>query len=100
MAYELRLPPALRQAGWKVKIQNAEGPEEPHVTILRKRRKWRVSLRTREFLYPGGRRSQIDKRLWQILDGAWGTLGNEWDKMYPHNQVRSEDDDQGNQEST
>lgn len=35
VVYELRLPPALQKARWKVKIRDKENREPPHVTIIR-----------------------------------------------------------------
>ena len=36
MPFNLELPEALKQAGWKVKIHDSERLEPPHVTVYRK----------------------------------------------------------------
>ncbi len=94
MPYTLTLAEILRRAGWKVKIHDVEGPEEPHVTIYRKLRRWRLSLRTGRFLDPGDRWSQINKRVRSAIEAAWDTLQMEWDQLHGrHNPISSEDDD-------
>jgi hypothetical protein len=40
---ELPLAKSLRQARWKVKIQEKESREPPHVSILRRTDKWRIN---------------------------------------------------------
>ncbi len=92
MPYEIRLPPGLKQAGWKVKIFDREGPEEPHVTLLRKRRKWRLSLRTRTFLDEGDKWSQIVSEVREAVEKkeAWEELQAAWNRMHPHNPISSE----------
>ena len=100
MPYILNLLTALRQAGWKVKIHDAEGPEEPHVTIYKKRRKWRLSLRTGKFLDEGDKWSQIDKGVRTRIENEknWETLQDEWDKLHgSHNPISSEEDSNDNE---
>ncbi len=63
MPYVLQLSKVLQQAGWKVKIHDFERLEPPHVTIYRKRRKWRLSLRDGTFLDQGDKWSQIDQKI-------------------------------------
>ena len=92
MPYELPLPQQLRRAGWKVKIHDAEGPEDPHVTIYRKRRKWRWSLRKGRFLDPHDKWSQIDSTVRQLVAENAKTLRQKWDRLHPHNPVSSEDE--------
>lgn len=98
MPYSLDLEHVLAQAGWKVKIHDAEGPEEPHVTIYKKLRRWRLSLRTAEFLDQGDKWSQIHKKVRAAIENEWHTIQDEWDRLHPHNPISSEDDDQDNQE--
>lgn len=94
MPYELDLPQILKQAGWKVKIRDAERLEEPHVTILRKIDTWRLSLRSGEFLDKDHKWNQIDKGVRQAIINEWETLKTRWDAMYPGNPIRSDDDEQ------
>src|SRR6056297_2728823 len=94
MPYKLTLAKALRLAGWKVKIHDAEGAEEPHVTIYRKLRKWRLSLRTGHFLDPGDKWSEIDDDVKSRIMNAknWKTVQKEWDKLHGrYNPISSEE---------
>ena len=100
MPYDFTLPAKLANAGWKVKIHDAEGAEEPHVTIYKKLRKWRVSLRTKKFLDKHDKWSQIDKELKKEVDAAWKTLQKEWDKIHGKvNPISSKDNDDGDQKN-
>lgn len=82
MPFSLSLKEVLRKAGWQVKIYDAEGPEEPHVSIFRRGKKWRVSLRTGNFLYPGGKWSEIDDDVKAAIQRGWSTLQAEWDRLH------------------
>lgn len=96
MPYELRLSQGLKQAGWKVKIFDAEtGVEEPHVTVLKKLTKWRLSLRTRDFLDKGDKWSQIDKEVRATIENkkTWKLLQQAWNSMFPENPISSESDE-------
>lgn len=93
MPYALRLSRELARLGWKVKIRDFERLEPPHITVFRGMRTWRVSLRTHECLDRGDRWNQIDGRVREAIDDAWATLCEEWDRLYPHNPVSSEEDD-------
>ena len=81
MPYTLPLAQTLRKAGWQVKIYDAEGLEVPHVSIFRRGRKWRISLRTGEFL-DGGDKSQVDANVIAAIQRRWQTLRAEWDKIH------------------
>jgi hypothetical protein len=97
MPYVLQLSQALRQAGWKVKIQDFERLETPHATIYRKTRKWRLSLRDGSFLDRGDKWSQIDEAVRAAIEASWDTLCDAWDAIHPDNPVSGEghdDDDQ------
>lgn len=89
MPFVLPLPPALKQAGWKVKIHDNELLETPHVTIYQKMVKRRVSLRTGEFLETHHRWSQISKQLAKLIreDATWDELIAEWNKIHGDNPV-------------
>lgn len=93
MPYVLQLIQALRQAGWKVKIHDFERLEPPHITIYRKRRKWRLSLRDGNFLDRGDKWSQIDEQVRMAIEAAWDVLSAEWDAIHPDNPVRSQEND-------
>jgi hypothetical protein len=53
MAFDLPLSRQLAKAGWKVKIRDKERLEEPHLTILKGTRCWRLSMRSGQFLDDG-----------------------------------------------
>jgi len=102
MPYVFQLIQALRQAGWKVKIHDFERLEPPHVTIYKKMRKWRLSLREGTFLDRGDNWSQINATLKAtILDeNNWLLFKQEWNRMHGDNPIEIEveqaDDDSGN----
>lgn len=94
MPFSVSLTQALRKAGWRVKIYDAEGPEEPHVSIFRKGETWRISLRTGKFLDTGGKWSQIDDDVRAAIEREWETLRSEWDKLHGDiNPISSEKED-------
>ena len=93
MPFELELPEPCKQAGWKVKIHDLERLEDPHVTIYRKRRMWRLSLRSNDFLDPGDKWSQIKREVKEAIVEALPILEAEWDRIHPDNPVVGEDDD-------
>ncbi len=94
MPYSLSLTAVLRKAGWQVKIYDAEGPEEPHVSIFRRGRKWRISLRNGKFLN-GGKWSEIDDDVKAAIMKEWEKLRSEWDKLHgKFNPISSEKKDQ------
>jgi hypothetical protein len=62
--YDLKIPSRFKREGWKVKIQDNERLEPPHVTILRGPEKWRLGLRNGNFIVPpGGSWKQFPKGL-------------------------------------
>jgi hypothetical protein len=96
MPYTLPLARTLRKAGWQVKIYDAEGPEEPHVPIFRRGRKWRFSLRTGEFL-DAGEKGQIDADVIAAIENRWQTLKAEWDRIHGAiNPISSGETENGN----
>ncbi len=93
MPYNLRLPQRLAQAGWKVKIYDAEGPEEPHVTIYRKGQSWRVSLRTGNFLDTSSSWRQINNDVRKAIESNKKTLQDEWGELHGDNPISSEEEE-------
>lgn len=87
MPFSLTLSDSLRQAGWKVKIHDFERLEPPHVTVYRRMRSWRLSLRSGDFLDLGDRWSQIDEGVKAAIQSGWTGLQMEWDRMHPDNPV-------------
>lgn len=95
MPYILQLIRSLKQAGWKVKIHDSERLEPPHVTIYRKMRTWRLSLRDKTFLDKGAKWSQVDERVREAIADQenWKLLKTEWNKIHGDNPVEIEEDD-------
>lgn len=99
MPVELPLPAHLKQARWKVKIQEKETREPPHVSILRGTDKWRINLRTGEFMDARPKPSDVPADLLALIreESHWTWICEQWDAKYPANPVvtnedRSDDD--------
>ena len=92
MPAELPLPPHLKQARWKVKIQEKETREPPHVSILRGTNKWRIDLRTGEFMDTRPKPSEVPEELLAFVreEGKWKWICDQWDAKYPQNPVSNE----------
>lgn len=87
MPVELRLPVVLQRARWKVKIQEKEVVEPPHVSILRRTAKWRINLRTREFMDSRPDPAEVPEGLLEFIADHWNWLCEQWDEKYPDNPV-------------
>ena len=87
VAYDLPLPPYLRNVGWKVKIRDKEMREPPHLTILRRTSAWRIDLRTGAFMDTRPDPNAVPSELMQIIASHWRVLCQHWDAMYPNNPV-------------
>ena len=94
MARELSLPTQLKRARWKVKIQDKETREPPHVSILKGTDKWRLNLRTGQMMDTTPDPSEVPDELLQILRLAnnWRWAIDAWDEMYPDNPVATDED--------
>lgn len=93
MPEEFPLPRNLKQARWKVKIQEKESREPPHVSILRGTEKWRINLRTKQFMDPAPDPKDVPDDLLAIIQAEdyWQDICTKWDAKYPDNPVESED---------
>jgi len=89
MPHELLLPEPWTSQGWKVKIFDVEGPEEPHVTVRFRARAWRVSLRSGNFLdrEPPGR--DVPEEIVSNVRDNLAALVTAWDTLHPSNVVKS-----------
>ncbi len=89
MPYRVNLSTSIRKAGWTAKIYDAEGPEEPHVTIRCKTKQWRISLRTGDFLDAGGKASEIkDEVMAAVTDQQTiAEMIAYWNARNPYNPV-------------
>jgi len=89
VAFNLRLPDALRKARWKVKIRDKETREPPHVTIIRGTEAWRIDLRTGQFMDAQPDPSDVPNEIVELVmqEETWQRLCDEWDAMYPNNSV-------------
>lgn len=94
MPVNFPLSSPLAQAGWRVKIQEKEILEPPHVTVIRGTRKWRINLRSRgriEFLDRVPPPREVPRALLREIRAKWKTLCDAWDRKYPENPVASSD---------
>ena len=91
MAYALDMPDEWRSQGWKVKIRDDERNETPHVTFLRRRQAWRLSLRTGAFMDALPDPGDVPGELARLVWGQRAALCRAWDAMYPENPVFSQD---------
>lgn len=87
MPFEIFLPPKLKNQGWRIKISDKEMQEEPHVTIIHRTRRWRVSLITGEFLDKAPAPKDVPGEITARIEEEFETLQKEWDARYPHNTV-------------
>ncbi len=87
MPYELTLPHALKRSRWKVKIQEKETTEPPHVSILRGTAKWRIDLRTGEFMDRLPDPRDVSGDVIDVVRANFAELCEAWDEMYPENPV-------------
>ncbi len=96
MAFNLRLPDALRKARWKVKIRDKETREPPHATIIRGTDAWRINLRTGQFMDTQPDPSDVPSEIIDLIEEeeTWQQLCDEWDGMYPNNPVSGEDENE------
>lgn len=87
MAFNLPLAEQLTKARWKVKIFDKENREPPHVTIIRGTQKWRINLRTGDFMDrdPPGR--EVDEEVMQAIWDNWEYLQQQWDRIHSDNPV-------------
>ena len=87
MPYDVPVPEQLRRL-WKVKVWDAEVPrEEPHVTIIRKTRKWRVSVRTLEFLDAEPPPREVPAEVLDAIRADLPNVTSAWNERHPHNPV-------------
>lgn len=94
MPTPFRIPKSLRKARWKLKIQEKETREPPHVSILRGTDKWRINLRTGEFLDKLPDPSEVPKLLLNFIrrQAIWEEICTAWDDKYPDNPVSSNEE--------
>lgn len=96
MAFNLRLPDALRKARWKVKIRDKESREPPHVTIIRGTEAWWINLRTGQFMDAQPDPSDVPSEIIGLIkaEDTWQRLCDEWDHMYPDNPVSGDNENE------
>jgi hypothetical protein len=95
MPYDVPFSKTLRNAGWRAKVFDDEGPEIPHVTIRFKTDKtWRVSLRNGLFIVPpGGGWKDIPTEIRTAIEAHWEKLQAYWNSQNPQNPIESHDDE-------
>lgn len=89
MAYDLPLPPELKQRIWKAKIRDRERVEPPHATVIRGVKVWRLDLRTGEWMDLTPDPSEVPRELRDFIWSQRGQLRSNWDEIYPENPVSS-----------
>jgi hypothetical protein len=89
MPYRVQLSRVLRKAGWTAKVYDAEGAEEPHVTVRAKTKTWRISLRTGNLLDAAGRMSEIEEDVLAAIrdPNTIQAMTGYWNSRNPHNPV-------------
>jgi hypothetical protein len=83
--YSLRLPPVL--AAWKVRIFDNELVETPHATVVKGTHKWRINLRTGNFMDSRPSPRGVDKRVLVTIKERLPALREAWNRMFPNNPV-------------
>jgi hypothetical protein len=91
MPIEYEVPEPWNDRGWRVKIQDKERVEPPHVTVLFKRWKWRFGLREKDFLDKEPSPGDVPGDLVRFLEDNVGAFCSDWGEMYPDNPVDSQD---------
>ena len=89
-------PPSqsVSKPGLEVKIREKERLEPPHVTIMVGKKEWRVGLRDKSFLVPpGGKWTEIDGEVRELIEKNWQSLQAAWDRKYPSNPISSKEED-------
>ena len=92
MVFNLDIGTRLKKQGWKVKIHDNERLEDPHVTIYFKLEKWRLSLRSGDFLDRGDKWNQIEDRVQEYIEANWDLLIEEWESIHPDNPIETENE--------
>lgn len=88
MPYNLSLPSPLPNDGWKVKILDNELEfEEPHLTIRRGTKHWRMSLRDGEFMDKNPAPRDVADEVVAAIEADWKLLVKEWNDRHPSNPV-------------
>jgi hypothetical protein len=82
MPYELPLPDPWPSQGWRAKIFDREGAEEPHVTVMNGVLAWRVSLRRSVCIDPKPPARQLPRALLDIVLANLPVLVAEWDARF------------------
>jgi hypothetical protein len=87
VAYSHPVPEPYKRQGWKIKIQDKERLEDPHVTIIFRKRRWRVNLRSGGFMDRRPDAAEVPSGLMDEIVARRDTLSSEWNRINPHNPV-------------
>ena len=88
----LELPKTLKKH-WRVKIYDNERLEEPHLTIIGPGgKRWRLGVRDKVFLDPGGKWKDIEPELKTFIENEQNRKKYcaAWDAKHPNNPVPGE----------
>ena len=88
MPYDVPLPEPLQVQLWKVKVLDREIPrEEPHVTIIRKKQRWRYAIRTAEFLDDVPSPRDVPVEVLDAIRADHANLVAAWNRLHQHNPI-------------
>jgi len=87
MTFSLELPPGIKARRWKVKIRDSERLESPHVTVICRRKSWRICLRTSAEM-EGSDLSEVAPEVLSVIADRRDELIAAWNTLYPDNPVR------------
>jgi hypothetical protein len=90
--HDCDLPKRLADQGWRVKVSDKERAEPPHATVIRRTKRWRFGLRTGKFLDRVPPAREVPEELIEWLRAHTDELEAAWDRMYPHNRVRGDEE--------
>ena len=98
MAMNIQISAKFKKQGWKVKIRDKERSEDPHVTIIKGVKAWRLNLRSKEFMDTSPPEKEVPEKLKKEIleEKKFKRIIEEWNKMYPWNKVDSQSEEAEN----
>ena len=87
MPYSHPMPEPYNSQGWRVKIQDKERLEDPHVTIIFKRSRWRYNLRSMGFMDKRPDGAEVPEGIVAEIAKERDRFVEEWNRINPQNPV-------------
>jgi hypothetical protein len=87
MPFSLLLPTCFSNERWKVKIFEKETVEPPHVTVIKGTERWRIDLRSMEFMDRKPPPNEVPDELVEHIQANKDELVKQWNAKYPLNRV-------------